>query len=179
MAFSKNFFWVIIIWKMINFLVLLPLCDPNYRSSNVHVFHSGIQRLTVWFSSSVQRFYPDKLSAWIPSNDYTGAAIPAVMCLPRKNKFTGIWFTQQKLCLIQDFPKLPVETGAAWYVLFSFSDLSYFWPMQELGCWARQTLCLTLDSCFHSDQDLGFATYSVLILRLKTQFNLAVKLSCI
>lgn len=178
MTFSKNFFWVIIIWKIINFLVLLPLCDPNYRS-NVHVLHSGIQRLTVWFSSSVQRFYPDKHSAWIPSNDYTGAAIPAVMWLPRKNKFIGIWFTQQKLCLIQDFPKLPVETGAAWYVLFSFSDLSYFWPMQELGCWARQTLCLTLDSCFHSDQDLGFATYSVLILRLKTQSNLTVKLSCI
>lgn len=158
MTFSKNFFWVIIIWKIINFLVLLPLCDSNYRSSNVHVLHSGIQRLTVWFSSSVQRFYPDKLSAWIPSNDYTGAATPAVMCLPRKNKFIGIWFTQRKLCLIQDFPKLPVERGAAWYV----SDLSYFWPMQELGCWARQTLC------FHSDQELGFATYSVLILRLKT-----------
>lgn len=42
------------------------------------------------------------------------------ICLPRMDKFIGIYFTQQELCLIQDFPELPVDRGDARYMLFLF-----------------------------------------------------------
>lgn len=130
----------------------------------ISIYLSSIQIFSEWFSLPVYMLCPGKICAWIPSNNSTGIATSTISYTEWASSLA--FNSLNRICLVLDFPKLPVVRGYSWYMLFSFSDPSYFWPMPQIECWAKKTLCLMLTSCFYSDQNEGSAIYGVLILRL-------------